>query len=220
MELAVSFQLYQASTALLLGFMAGLFYDILRTIRHRVKRNAVTVCLDILYWLTLAIVLFAQTMIIGQGFLQVFMLFANFCGGLLYFLTLSGPTCRILGRMADKLVWISLFVTKPMRIIWSKSRKCAGRHKKGFQKRVKHYIIRVNIYRKTRKQKKRDRAGGEIGAQKKQKKKKRQYLHKAGRTGSHRLRVGYADWSPRSDHGRGRGKDSDGTYRRRTTADQ
>ena len=218
MELAVSFQLYQGSTALLLGFAAGLFYDVLRTIRHRIRRKAGALCLDILYWLTLGIALFAQTMIIGQGFLQVFMLLANFCGGLLYFFVLSAVVCRALGAVADQLVRISLFLTKPMHIIWSKGRKWTGRHKKGFQKRMKHYIIRVDIYRKAKKKKKRELTGGEGSAQKQ--KRKRQHLHKAGRIGSHHLRIDHLDGSARSDLKRANSKNTDGAHRRRTTADQ
>jgi len=213
MELAVSFQLYQAGTALLLGIAAGLFYDMLRTIRHRIKRTGVTLCFDILYWLALAIALFAQTMIIGQGFLQIFLLFANFCGALVYFTALSAQTRRILGEMTDKLVWISLFLTKPIRKIWSKGRKWIGRHKKDFRKRAKHYIINLNFYRKTKKQ---GESGGELNAQEK----KRKHLHKAGRIGSRRLRLSHTDGSPWSDRKRARGKNTDGAHRRRTTADQ
>jgi len=214
MELAVLFQLYQASMALLLGLAAGLFYDILRAIRHRIGRAGATVCLDILYWLIFAIALFIQTMIIGQGFLQLFLLLANFCGAVVYFIALSAQIRRVLEKTIDKLTWISLFLTKPMRIIWSKCRNWTGRHKKDFQNRVKQYIINVTILQKIKKKK--NRVGGERSAQKK----KRKYIHKTSRTGTPHLHLDYANRSPRSNRKRTRGKGADGAHSRRTSADQ
>lgn len=212
MELAVSFQLYQASAALLLGVAAGLFYDVLRIIRHRIRRKAVTVSLDMLYWLALAIALFAQTMIVGHGFLQMFLLLANCGGAVVYFIILSAPVLRILGAVVDTLVWISLFLTKPMRKIWSKGRKWTGRHKKGFQNRVKQYIINLHFYPNMNVRKK-DRAGGERSAQKKKRKHSDKNSDKSGRTGFRHLHIDYADRPPQSDRERRRSKGANGACR-------
>ena len=216
MELAISLQLYQASTALLFGFAAGVFYDVLRTLRRRLKRSGWAVFLDILYWLTLSIALFAQTMTTGQGVVRIFMLVINFGGGVVYFIILSAKTRRILDRIADLLVWIWMFATKPMRIIWSKSRNWIRRHKKGFQNQVKHYIIKVNFHRQIKKQTKIDGSGGEINAQKEE----GQYLRKASRSRSRRLRIGHTDGSPQPDRKRASGKSRDGTKRNRAGANQ
>jgi len=211
MELAISLQLYQASTALLFGFAAGVFYDILKTFRQRIKRTGWAVFFDILYWFALAIAIFVQTMTTGQGVVRIFMLVINFGSAAVYFITLSKQICRILGRIADLLVWLGLFLTKPIRIIWSKSRNWIGRHKKGFQNQVKHYIMKVNFYRKIKNQKKKDRQGGEINAQKE----KRKHLRKASRSGSRRLRIDHTDGSLQPDRKRASGKSRDGTKRGR-----
>ena len=213
MELTISLQLYQASTAFLFGFVAGVFYDILKTIRQRLKR---TVFFDILFWLILAIALFAQTMTTGQGDVRIFMLVINFGGAAVYFLTLSTKTRQVLDKMADLFVWFGLFLTKPIRIIWLKSRNWIGRHKKGFQNQVKHYIINMYFYRKMKKQKNKDKVGGEINAQKE----KRQYLRKASRSRSRRLRVNHIDGALQPDCKRTSGKNRDGTKRGRARTNQ
>jgi len=216
MELAISLQLYQASTALLFGFAAGIFYDILKTIRQRLKRTGWGLFFDILYWLILAIGLFVQTMTTGQGVVRIFMLLTNFGGATIYFITLSRKTRRILSRMTDMIVWLGLFLTNPARIIWLKSRNWIRRHKKGFQNQVKHYIMMVNFFRKIKKQKQKDRVGGEINAQKE----KRQYLRKASRSRSRRLRLNHTNGAPQPDRKRASSKGRDGTKRGRARADQ
>lgn len=213
MENPISLQLYQAGIALLFGFTAGLLYDILKTIRQCVRYKRASTFFDVVYWLILSLALFTQTMTAGQGILRIFMLLLNIGGGMLYFLSLSASVRLVLRGIAEKIMLFSTFLTKPVRQIWSKGKKFAGKRRKDFQNRVKHYIIKTNYCLKVKKRKKKEQSGGEINAQK-----KGQYLYETSRIGSRRLRLDHADLAARPDSKRGRSKSGTRTSRGRTRA--
>jgi len=198
LELPIALQLYQASSALLLGFAAGLFYDILKTIRRRIDRRGVTMLFDVLFWLAIALALFAQTMLVGFGAVRIFMLLANIGGATMYFLVLSVPTCFLLGKIADGIVRIYLIATKPLDAIWSKCENIARNCKKGFRNLIKQYIMGNNYCLRTRLRRQKERTGGEPSAQKE----KRKHLRETGRTRASRLCGDHLSRTPQSNRTR------------------
>jgi len=199
MELGISLQLYQGATALLIGMGAGLYYDLLKTLRRGRGRRAVVTFFDLLYWLGLVFVLFLQTMIVGLGLVRLFMLVANVLGAGLYFMALSGAVCFVLGKILDGLSQIIRFFAAPVRKLWSKGKKVANGVKKDFIKWGKHNIILTNYAHFRRRRRMRDGKGGGSDAAQKGK-----YFYEAGGVGPGHLRLGELDRSTRADRGRER----------------
>jgi len=201
MELDLAHQVYQASSALLLGLMAGLYYDVLKTFRRRVGRRGATLFLDLLFWLGLFAALFAQTMTTGLGEVRIFMLVTNLLGSLLYFLVFSSSILFFLKKTLDKLLRFFHFTTTPIRIIWLKGKKIAKQWKEDFQNRVKHYIIIKDYVTMKNFAPGRGEGGGQVEGQ------KGKHIYETGGTGAGRLRGRQSDRSPRANRARKRGPD-------------
>lgn len=183
-------QIHQAGSALLLGLIAGLYYDLLKTIR---RHGGGTMLFDLLFWLAVAITLFIQTMTMGQGRVRIFMLVVNAIGALLYFLMLSKPVLEILSKVLDKVLQFAKVIMSPIRKTWAKGRKVAKRSKEGFQNRVKRHIIETDFIRKRNLSAKADKAGGEQVAQ------KGRHIYQVGGIGADTLRGVQSGQSSRAD---------------------
>jgi len=198
MELNLMFQVYQAATSLLVGLGAGLYYDLLKTIRRRVGRGGATLLLDLLFWLGLAPLLFVQTMTMGQGGVRIFMLVTNALGALLYFLVFSRGILFLLEKGLDKMLKIVWFITSPARKIWAKGKNVAKCCKRGFKNWIWHCII--TKYMKVKKFGIEKREGEDRLEQQKGK-----HIYEAGGVGLGRLRGLQSGRPPRSNRERKRG---------------
>ena len=189
-------QIHQASSAWLLGLLAGLYYDALKTLRRRIKRSGVTLLFDLLFWLGLALAIFTQTMTLGEGGVRIFMLATNAIGALLYFLVLSESALFLLGKILDMLLKMFRFLTCPLRKIWAKGKSCAKRRKEDFENWVNYYIIKLDYVTRFRKF-----GRGKSGSEQVETQKGR-YIYEAGSASAGRLRGVQPDGSPRTNRGR------------------
>lgn len=89
MPLPVILQLTQAGLSLALGAVLGIWYDVLKALRLRVRRRWLTDLLDLLFWLSAGICLFILGMGPGYGQLRIFMVLSAVCGAILYFCIFS-----------------------------------------------------------------------------------------------------------------------------------
>jgi len=199
MELDMSFQLYQASSALLLGLSIGLFYDFLKAIRRRAGGAKLTFFTDILFWLSVATALFVQTMTVGRGELRIFMQVANAGGALLYFLVLSPAVLLVWGGFLDELLKILRIIGAPARAIWAEVKKVLKILKKDFQKMEKQCTIKRRRLRSEEKSALQDEAGGELLERQRGK-----YFYQTGGAGADRIRLHQLAGSAQPDRKRAR----------------
>lgn len=205
-------QVHQALHAWLMGLLAGLYYDLLKTLRRRIRRRGVTRFLDLLFWMGLALALFIQTMTMGDGEVRIFMLVTNGLGALLYFLVLSGPVLLLLGKCLDIMMKIIQLVLRPVHAIWLKGRSFAKVCKDGFKNWVKYYIIRHIHKIRVRNCAQKRMEAGQVAAQ------KGRYFYETGSASASRLRGIQPDGPPRTDRERKRDPGRLGRGRKRTGA--
>ena len=191
-------QVHQALYAWLMGLLAGLYYDFLKTLRRRIRRRGVTRVLDLLFWMGLALALFVQTLTMGDGEVRIFMLVTNGLGALLYFLVLSGLVLFLLGKGLDILMKIARLIVRPARAIWAKGRSFVKVCKEGFKNWVKYYIIRHIHKIRVRNCAQKRMEAKQVETQ------KGRYLYETSGAAAGRVRGIQPDGSPRTDRERKR----------------
>jgi len=179
MTVSVSEQLLQAAAALLLGGAAGLFYDCLRVLRKRIRRLAVTVIMDILFWLLAGLGLFALGMGVGKGQVRLFMALCAAGGAVLYFAALSSEARWALDRFADLIARIFRVASAPVRLFFKGLKKIAKKIRKYFKKIVGWGKIRIFHTKES---------GQTITEGYADENQKGKYIYEAGRVGAHALR--------------------------------
>ena len=85
MEIAISRQIMEALVAFGLGAAAGIFYDILRVLRSRLRSPIVTFISDIIFGVVFGLALFFAGMTAGEGRQRLFMTIIAAIGGTAYF---------------------------------------------------------------------------------------------------------------------------------------
>ena len=95
------------------GIAGGIFFDILRVFRHNRKVHDFTVYLeDILFWLTLGGGVIWLSYVLDAGQIRIYMIIAVFLGMLIYFLTLTKVTYKVLDLICRYLVWLIRFIAR------------------------------------------------------------------------------------------------------------
>lgn len=89
MTVTVWEQLRSLTGALLLGLGAGVWYDLLRCLRRRIRSRAFAAVLDLLFWLAVTAAIFVWSVAAGGGKVQLSVCAALFLGGVVYFRALS-----------------------------------------------------------------------------------------------------------------------------------
>ena len=106
MENYVTAQLAALCKAVLLGWLSGCVYDLLRSVRLLRRRSrALTHTLDALYGAALLLALLGFALHVGGGQLRLYMLLGAAAGCVLYFWAFRGifrPRGRVDGRAAGK----------------------------------------------------------------------------------------------------------------------
>lgn len=97
MQTPVSLQLAQVAASVMLGFLLGGLYDVMRVIRRRTGSNAVP---DVLFWMASLASVFSLGMDIGGGSMHIFMLCSVMLGFALYMLLLSPAVLKLLDAIA------------------------------------------------------------------------------------------------------------------------
>lgn len=120
MELPVTDQLAELAKALILGFLLGFCYDLIRPLR---RGRASTACTDLLFCLLTLAALLAFTIYGGRGRLRIFGILGICLGAAGYFVLLSKGVVRLENSL--------------IRIISAPARFLGGKLKKSLKKRKK-----------------------------------------------------------------------------------
>ena len=86
--------------AVLLGAGLGVAYDLMRTLRRRVRLPLLGPALDLLFWVLATVGLFLYTILRGGGELRLYTIAALLLGGCVYFWLLSPPVLLLTGLAA------------------------------------------------------------------------------------------------------------------------
>lgn len=118
MENYVSDQLVSFLRAALLGLTAGVAYDLLRAVRLRCRSGRLlTHLLDLVYVLSVLLVVFLFTLRQGEGELRLYMLLGMLLGFGIYFLALSDIFRPLWKFWVDILALLLQILWKPMGIL-------------------------------------------------------------------------------------------------------
>lgn len=97
----------------LFGMAGGMFFDVLRALRHNRKIGDFAVCLeDIVFWLIMGGGVIRVAYILDAGQIRLYMIMAVFLGMLIYFLTLTKLTYKVLNWLCRYLLWLFRFIMK------------------------------------------------------------------------------------------------------------
>lgn len=98
---------------ILFGMVGGMFFDVLRVMRHNRKIRDFTVYLeDIAFWLLMSGGVIWLSYILEAGQIRLYMIIAVFLGMVIYFLTLTKVTYKVLNFLCRYLLWLFRFVLK------------------------------------------------------------------------------------------------------------
>lgn len=129
MTVSVWEQAHSLLGALLLGIGTGLTYDLLRTIRWRIRSHIFCGLLDLLFWLAVTAALFLWSVSAGRGVVQVSVCLFLFLGGVVYFRVLSPLFFPVLS-------WLTGLIAKFLRLLFTPLR-LLGR----LVKKIKNFFI-------------------------------------------------------------------------------
>ena len=121
MELALALQGAQLGAAALTGAALGLFYDVLRALRRRLRRGQWL--LDALFVLVCAYALVRLTLLPGRGEFRLFFLPALITGAAVYFLRPSPFVLHALEGVLAALAQVLRVLTAPLRWLLKKTKK-------------------------------------------------------------------------------------------------
>ena len=141
MEIDSLLQLRLSLQAVMLGWTAGLLYDLLRAWRQRCRRAFFASALDVIYALMVPFLLFFFALRAAGGELRIYQLLC-FLGGLILFFTLCSEMLRPLWDFwTEMLLRFFALCLLPFRFLHRLSRKFALFGKKLFHFQKKYYII-------------------------------------------------------------------------------
>jgi hypothetical protein len=140
-HISVSRQFAEAAAALALGAAAGFLYDFLRVVRRRARAAAVTAVCDLLFCVLAGISLFLLGLTVGGGRQRLFMAAVAVLGVTLYFITVSRAALYVCDGIADILLLLLFFVSRPVFFFASVIKKTCIFLKKGFKYTQKWYIV-------------------------------------------------------------------------------
>ena len=123
MTVTVLEQAHSLLGALLLGVGAGLWYDLLRCLRYRIRSRVIAIALDLLFWLAVTAAIFVWSVAAGGGKVQISVCAALFLGGVVYFRFFSRLFFPILSALVRLLSQLLHLLLTPL--IWLK--RAAGR---------------------------------------------------------------------------------------------
>ena len=147
MEISITQQAASFAGAVLLGFGVGLFYDILRLVRGRLRARVLRAMLDLLFWIAVTVALFIYVTGMVGGRVRLYVLAALVCGAVMYFLTLS-PWLVSLGTVVgDVLEDLVRFCLLPVRFVGNVAKKIKKLFKNLFLYRRKWVRIKAEFKR-------------------------------------------------------------------------
>lgn len=123
MTIAVWEQVHSLLGAVLLGIGSGLWYDLLRALRWRIRSPALAIGLDLLFWLAVTTLLFAWSVTAGNGKVQIITCAAALVGGVVYFRWLSPLFFPILSTLCGWILRLIKLLLKPLYLLKEGLRK-------------------------------------------------------------------------------------------------
>lgn len=123
MTITVWEQAHSLLGALLLGVGAGLWYDLLRALRWRIRSPALGIGLDLLFWLAVTALLFGWSVAAGNGTVQLFTCVGALLGGILYFRWLSSLFFPFLSTLLGWALRLIKLLLKPLYLLKEGLRK-------------------------------------------------------------------------------------------------
>ncbi len=118
MIIPVETQAISFGAAFGLGFLLGLFYDLLRPLRRRAHVVGEGV-LDLLYWLLVTCCVFAFVQVLGDGRIHLVTVACHLVGAVLYFRLLSPAVRRAFGWVEGALARLFALIMWPFRRVFS-----------------------------------------------------------------------------------------------------
>ena len=134
----------QTLWALGAGLVLGFVYDVLRVTRRKIRKKLATELLDLLFWISAALLLFVLGMGPGRGRLRMFMIIAAVFGGSAYFLTLGRYVRAVLTFFADAAASVIRTFSAPAAKVMSRIKIFIIFAKNSFKKAFPWYTINSN----------------------------------------------------------------------------
>ena len=127
--------------ALLLGLAAGVFYDLLRILRVRIKIPFFAHGLDFLFWILVTFGVFLWSQEAWGGTVRLYGILFLLLGGLTYFLLISRLILYLGYRIADIVSFLCLIIRLPVTLVLHLVKKISKILKNYFQFQKKWYNI-------------------------------------------------------------------------------
>jgi hypothetical protein len=145
MEISLSNQRELCLYALALGFCSGVLYDLLKCLTLRIpgkiSRSLLRLSADLLFCIACGGAFFALALGPGGGQLRFFLLLFVVPASLVYFLLLSKPVSRLLGKLLDFLGFILRCLLFPIKLGIAAEKKVHKNVKNLLRYEWKWYII-------------------------------------------------------------------------------
>ena len=135
----------QAAAGLVLGIAAGVIYDFLGVLR-RGKPWWISILLDTIFWVAVAVGLFVLGLWAGAGRQRLFLAVAAALGGVIYALVFAKPIRAFWEFIVLGCGLIAEILAYPIKLLGNFLKKCGIFSKKIFSSLRLWYRIRNNIY--------------------------------------------------------------------------
>ena len=129
--------------AVLLGAGLGVAYDLMRTLRRRVRLPLLGPALDLLFWVLATVGLFLYTILRGGGELRLYTIAALLLGGCVYFWLLSPPVLLLTGLAAGLAARLLRLAAAPLLLLAGTVKKIREIIKRHFHYRRKWFNIKM-----------------------------------------------------------------------------
>lgn len=134
MTVTVWEQAHSLLGGLLIGVATGLFYDLLRCVRYRVRGRIFCALLDLLFWCAVTAALFLWSVAAGRGVVRFSVCAALFLGAAAY-LHFFSPVCfPLLSTLTGLLIRLARLLGAPFQAAGRLARRCAKKFTLFFKK--------------------------------------------------------------------------------------
>jgi len=159
MGIEIGAQAYTLGGACALGFFAGLFYDVLRILRRRLRLRPLSAALDLLFWIAVTAALFLYALTCGGGVLRLYMTLGVLGGGVVYFSVFSRFFLRIGFRIADAIGRFFRLLWQPFAFLGLQIKKIHRKFKNLFSSVARWYRINTVWARRRKKEESHETVG-------------------------------------------------------------
>lgn len=145
MELPIAEQAGAFVGAVCLGFFVGIFYDLLRLFRQRLRWPGLAYVLDLVFWIVVVVSIFLFAIRATGGKVRIYVLLSIFGGATAYFLSFSAWIMGLGNLLADGMSLFVRLLTLPIRFFFNCLKKIQKNFKKLFLYRKKWFKIKATF---------------------------------------------------------------------------